>query len=108
MLKQHLLKISHLRNVSFVFLAFSLLLISCGTKRASSFALEKAPLDPIRVAVVQYEIKANQNIESFFKKIENFVKKAARNQSDVVVFPEFITLDLWRLGSGLSQKEGES
>ena len=94
-----------IKHISLPFLIFSLLLIGCQAKRASSFAIDKIPSDPVRVAVVQYEIKANRDIKSFLGKMEDFVKEAAKNQSDVVIFPEYVTLDLWRLGTGLSQQK---
>lgn len=83
----------------------SLILSSCQAKHPLPSQIEESGFDSVRVAVVQFPIEANQSVEAFSQKIENFVEEAARSQSDLIIFPEYVSLDLWRLGSGLSERE---
>lgn len=62
------------------------------TKRRVARAVE-----PVRLAVVQYEVRPISSFESFARQAEFFVDVAADKGSDFVVFPELVTRQLLSL-----------
>lgn len=59
---------------------------------------EKATATPtkgLKVAAVQYPLAGGLSDAEFLKKMEAYVKKAAAQEADIVVFPEFVSLDTW-------------
>lgn len=59
----------------------------------------------VRVSAVQYPIEPNSAFEKLKNKVANAVREAARRQSDLVIFPELLTMDLWTLNNGKSDRE---
>ncbi|MEZ4219363.1 MAG: GNAT family N-acetyltransferase [Polyangiaceae bacterium] len=54
-------------------------------------------VDPVRVGVVQYQMREIASFDEFAKHLEYFVDVAADQNSDFVVFPELITTQLMGL-----------
>lgn len=48
----------------------------------------------IRVAAVQFELKAEDSLDTFLEHLESFVRKAVAAEADVVVFPELASTGL--------------
>lgn len=53
----------------------------------------------VKVAFVQFPIKASLKRDEFFKKMSSYIQQAAQKKANVVFFPEYVSLDLWPLGS---------
>ncbi|MCC6740462.1 MAG: GNAT family N-acetyltransferase [Planctomycetia bacterium] len=52
------------------------------------------PVDPVRVCVVQYELRPVASFEAFAGQCEYFVDVASEDKSDFIVFPEIFTTQL--------------
>ncbi|MCB0356783.1 MAG: hypothetical protein KDD40_07230 [Bdellovibrionales bacterium] len=59
----------------------------------------------ITIASVQFPIEGNQSKKQFFNKLENYIQSAVAQKADLILFPEWITLDTWSLDSKKSDKE---
>jgi predicted amidohydrolase len=71
----------------------------------SFFLSETRASDEITIASVQYPMEGNFEIEPFLSKLENFIKEAAEKKADLVLFPEWITLDTWPLKEKKTDRE---
>ncbi|TVQ81383.1 MAG: hypothetical protein EA369_00145 [Bradymonadales bacterium] len=91
------------RICSLLFSGF--LILGCSLKQADLSESEKSSQDSLKVAVVQYPIEGNRGVADFSQKIEDFVQEAVSGNADLVIFPEYVSLDLWRLGSGLTEQQ---
>lgn len=60
-----------------------------GAKRRSTYVIE-----PIRLAVVQYQMRTIRGFEEFAQQCEFFIDTASEYKSDFVVFPELFTTEL--------------
>jgi predicted amidohydrolase/ribosomal protein S18 acetylase RimI-like enzyme len=52
------------------------------------------PVEPIRLAVVQYQLRAVSSFDEFARQCEFFIDTASDYKSDFVLFPELITTQL--------------
>ena len=53
-----------------------------------------ALVEPVRICVVQYQVRTVKNFEEFAKQCEFFIDTASDYQSDFVLFPELFTTQL--------------
>lgn len=87
-----------------------ILLLLCIVVFATSCA--KQNLNPpvvttnvIRLASVQYPIEGSYSAEMFLQKMEKYIEDAKEGGAEIVLFPEWTTLDTWPIGSELSERE---
>jgi predicted amidohydrolase len=76
---------------------FLLVLPILGLPTALPAADDSLPLNEVRIAAVQYEIRGNQTAEQLMAKLEAAVVEGVAAQADCIVFPELITFDTWRV-----------
>jgi predicted amidohydrolase/ribosomal protein S18 acetylase RimI-like enzyme len=57
------------------------------------------PVEPIRLAVVQYQMRTIKSFEEFAQQCEFFIDTASEYKSDFVLFPELFTTQLLSLSS---------
>lgn len=61
---------------------------------------------PLRVCAVQYQMRRIRSFEEFADQVEYFVDTAADYKADIVLFPEFLTVQLLSHLDPLSSQEG--
>ncbi len=54
---------------------------------------------------VQYKIEGQKTFQEFLNKIEAEIKKASAVESQWVLFPELVTLDMWPVGDSRSERQ---
>ena len=59
--------------------------------------LPLAQAEDLKVSLVQYPMEANQSYESMMKKIRGYIDVAVKDKPEIIVFPEYLTLDMWDL-----------
>jgi len=59
----------------------------------------------VRGSEFQYPLEPNSHFEKLKNTIESAVREAARRHSDLVIFPELLTMDLWQLNPGKTDRE---
>lgn len=76
-----------------------LLLFSILVAGLSSTAQGTAPTNKSRcvVSLVQYPIEGNKSVDQIIAKMDGFLKEASESNADLVVFPELMTFDAWRV-----------
>lgn len=67
--------------------------------------LSAEELNSVRIAVVQYPIEGKQSTETLIKKVEGYVKIAAEKKSRLILFPEWLSLDVWPIDEKRSDAE---
>ncbi|MEO1232105.1 MAG: GNAT family N-acetyltransferase [Myxococcota bacterium] len=63
-------------------------------------------VDPVRVSLVQYEVRPVEGFEAFARQTEFFVDVAADKGSDFVLFPELFTTQLLSVAPSKRAEEG--
>jgi predicted amidohydrolase len=61
----------------------------------------------LRVFAISVNLTLSGNLEKeiFYKKVASFVKKLLNKKAELIVFPEYFSLDIWPLKSGKSESE---
>lgn len=61
--------------------------------------------DFISVATIQYPIEGRRTLPELNSKVESFIKQASKKGSKLIVFPEWLTLDVWPLDRVTTDRE---
>ena len=68
-------------------------------------AVEAGAKDKIKIASVQYPIVGNLTYPQFKEKVLSYIKKAKKQNVDLILFPEHVVLDMTPLESKKSEKD---
>jgi predicted amidohydrolase len=82
-----------------------LLLLALFFSTGCSIKNQQPEKDRVRIGSAQYLIEGNQSIDSFLTKMESLVKEARAANAEILMFPEWVSLDTWPLKSGKSEGE---
>jgi len=71
------------------------------------FSFASQAKGPVRVTMIPFPISYNLSEPAFLEKTENFVRSAAAEGTDLVVFPELLSFDLIQLSGPATSQQAE-